>query len=85
MDLKTLFSETLPAYYNAASKKETHVYLSNVNTVIDEAKERINQHKIESILKGNNDVADGLEIAKRELAFVSSEILLKQLKSIGDE
>ena len=85
MDLKTLFSETLPAYYNAAAKKETHVYMSNVNEAIDEAKERIQELHTEYHLKGDTDIAYGIKLAKDEIAFTSSEILLKQLKSIGDE
>ena len=85
MDLKTLFKDTLPAYYDAATKNETHVYMSNVNKVIDETKDRITQIKTEHHLKGNTDVVYGLQLAKDEMAFLHSEILLEQLKTIGDE
>lgn len=85
MDLKTLFKETLPAYYDAASSKNTHVYMSSVNKVIDDTKQRLDELRVEQIQNGNDEVADGIRLAQNEIAFTSSEIMLEQLKTLRNE
>lgn len=85
MDLKTLFKETLPAYYEAASSKNTHVYMSSVNKVIEDTKQRLDELRVEQIQNGNDEVADGIRLAKDELAFICSEIMLEQIKKVNNE
>ena len=85
MDLKTLFKETLPAYYDEVNKKETYVYLSTVNKVLNETKDRIRERKVANHVDGYTEIALGLELALNELAFVSSEITLEQIKTVNDE
>ncbi len=85
MDLKTLFKETLPAYYDAASSKNTYVYMKCVNKVIDDTKQRLDELRVEQIQNGNDEIADGIRLAKNELAFTSSEIMLEQLKTLRNE
>jgi len=82
--LKELFEKTLPSYYNEISKKETHVYLSNVDKVVDETKERIRKLKVEHTAKGEYDIVEGLHKAICEMSFMTSEIMLKQLKDEND-
>ncbi len=82
--LKELFEKTLPNYYNEVSKKETHVYLSNVDKVVDETKERLRKLKAEHADKGEYDVVEGLHLATCEMAFMTSEIMLEQLKQESD-
>ena len=82
--LKELFEKTLPSYYNEISKKETHVYLSNVDKVVDETKERIRKLKAEHTAKGEYDIVEGLHLAICEMSFMTSEIMLKQLKDEND-
>ena len=85
MDLKTLFKETLPAYYEAASSKNTHVYMKCVNKVIDDTKQRLDELRVEQIQNGNDEVAHGIRLAKDELAFICSEIMLQQLETLRNE
>lgn len=79
MELKKLFQETFPDYYNVNKKKETHIYLSTAKEVVKDTIARIEEHRIESITDGDFDKAEGLEIAKREVQCMSNEFILKQL------
>lgn len=79
--LKELFETKLPAYYEQVSKKETHVYMSNVNKVLDATKDRLRRLKAINIEEGNYEVAEGLHIALCEIAFITSEVMLEQLKT----
>ena len=85
MDLKTLLKETLPAYYEAASSKNTYVYTSSVDKVINDTKQRLDELRVEQIQNGNDEVAHGIRLAKDEIAFTSSEIMLEQLKTLRNE
>ena len=80
MELKKLFQETFPEYYNVNSKKETHIYLSTALEEIKETIARIEEHRIENITQGNLDIAEGLEMAKKEMYFMNIGIIQKQLK-----
>lgn len=83
--LKELFAKTLPNYYEQVTEKETHIYMSNVNKVVDETKERLRQLKTEHLKEGNYDIVEGLHLALCEMAFITSEVMLEQLKTMGDE
>jgi len=85
MDLKTLFEKTIPNHYNNLSKNETHLYKSNVDSVIDETRDRIEILRIENLSKQNNDIAEGLELAKREMSFMKVEIMSNQFKTLSNE
>ena len=80
--LKQLLEKTLPNYYDKVSNGETHIYMSNINKVVDEAKERIRKLKAEHHVAGNHDIVHGLDLALCEMAFVTSEILLEQQKEL---
>lgn len=60
---------------------ETHIYMSNVNKVLDATKDRLRRLKAINIEEGNYEVAEGLHIALCEMAFITSEIMLEQLKT----
>lgn len=77
--LKELFEKTLPTYYKEVNKKEVHIYMSNVNKVVDDTKDRIRQLKAEHHAEGNYEVGHGLHLALCEMAFITSEIMLEQL------
>tara|TARA_R100000655_G_scaffold42676_1_gene78692 strand:+ start:327 stop:557 length:231 start_codon:yes stop_codon:yes gene_type:complete len=70
--LKQLFKET--------KKRETHIYMSNINKVVDETKDRIRKLKAEHAIEGNDDIVHGLHLALIEMSFMTSEIMLEQLK-----
>jgi|14BtaG_2_1085337.scaffolds.fasta_scaffold12244_5 hypothetical protein len=80
MELKKLFQETFPEYYNVNSKKETHIYLSTALEEIKETIARIEEHRIENMTEGNFDIAEGLEMAKKEMYFMNIGMIQKQLK-----
>jgi len=79
--LKELFKKTLPIYYKEVNKKETHIYMSNINKVVDETKDRIRQLKVEQTKEGNDNIVHGLHLALIEMSFMTSEIMLEQLKN----
>ena len=80
MELKKLFEQTFPDYYNVNSKKETHVYLSTVKHVLSNTVDRVEKLRIENITDGNIEIAEGIELAKREMSCMTVEILSKQLQ-----
>ena len=82
--LKELFDKTLPNYYNEVSKKETHIYMSNVNKVVDDTKKRLRELKVEHLTEGNHDIVEGIHLAICEMSFMTSEIMLEQLKDVSD-
>ena len=77
--MKNHFKE-ISEIFSVAKTKETHVYMRNVEKVLDAAKARIKGHEIEAIEEGNYDRAHAYHMAIIELAFVTSEIMLQQLK-----
>ena len=79
--LKELFEKTLPNYYEQVSNKEVYVYMSNVEQVIEEAKDRIKNLQTKAHNEQRYDEAHAYNMAWLELAFVSTEILSKQLTS----
>jgi len=66
------------------TKKEVHIYMSNIQKVLDKAKERIKAHETEAIKENNYDRAHAYQMALTELAFLYSEIMLEQLKEDTD-
>jgi len=80
MELKKLFQETFPAYYNVNTEKETHIYLSTVKDVLNNTVDRVEKLRIQNITDGNIEIAEGIELAKREMSCMTVEILSKQLK-----
>ena len=66
--------------FSAAKTKETHVYMRNVEKVLDAAKARIKAHETQAYVDNNYDRAHAYHMALIELAFVTSEIMLQQLK-----
>ena len=70
----------LQQMFKADKPKETHVYLRNVEKVLDKAKARIKAHEVEALTNENHNRAHAYEMALTELAFIYSEILLEQLK-----
>ena len=79
--LKELFEKTLPNYYEQVSNKEVYVYMSNVEQVIEEAKDRIKNLQTKAHNEQRYDEAHAYNMAWIELAFVCTEILSKQLTS----
>ena len=79
--LKELFEKSLPNYYEQVSNKEVYVYMSNVEKVIEEAKDRIKNHQTKAHNEERYDEAHAYHMAWLELAFISTEILSKQLTS----
>ena len=74
--LKELFTQT--------SKTETHIYMSNVNKVVDDTKKRLRELKVEHLTEGNHDIVEGIHLAICEMSFMTSEIMLEQLKDVSD-
>ena len=66
--------------FSAAKTKETHVYMRNVGKVLDAAKARIKAHETQAHADKDYDKAHAYHTALIELAFVTSEIMLEQLK-----
>ncbi len=64
--------------------REVHVYMSNVEKVLDKAKERIKAHETQAYVDNNYDRGHAYQMALIELAFVTSEIMLEQLKEDTD-
>ena len=77
--MKNHFKE-IQEIFSASKPKETHVYLRNVEKVLDKAKARIKAHEVEALTNDNYDRAHAYQMALTELAFVYSEIMLQQLK-----
>ena len=77
--MKNHFTE-IAEIFSAAKPKETHVYLRNVEKVLDAAKARIKAHETQAYVDKNYDRAHAYHMAIIELAFVTSEIMLQQLK-----
>ena len=77
--MKNHFKE-IQEIFSAAKTKETHVYLRNVQKVIDAAKARIKAHETQAHANKDYDKAHAYEMALTELAFVYSEMMLEQLK-----
>lgn len=70
----------LQQMFKADKPKETHVYLSNVQKVLDKAKARIKAHEVEALTNEKFDRAHAYQMALTELAFLYSEIMIEQLK-----
>ena len=70
--MKNHFKE-IQEIFSAAKPKETHVYLRNVEKVIDAAKARIKAHEVEALTNDNYDRAHAYQMALTELAFLYSE------------
>lgn len=83
MELKKLFTETFAEYYKSNKPKETHIYLSTIHEVIDDTIKRIDEQRVEHISEHNLDIAQGLEIARREIYFMKNEIYSKQLNNMN--
>tara|TARA_A100001201_G_C4037713_1_gene185687 strand:+ start:127 stop:381 length:255 start_codon:yes stop_codon:yes gene_type:complete len=79
--LKQLFEKNLPNYYKQVSEKEVYVYMSNVEQVIQEARDRIKQLQTEAHNEQRYDESHAYHRAWIELSFTSAEILSKQLTS----
>ena len=79
--LKTKTVNKLQKLFNANKTKETHVYLSNVQKVLDKAKARIKAHETKALVEKDYDKAHAYQMAITELAFIYSEIMLEQLKN----
>ena len=77
--MKNHFKE-ISEIFSVAKTKETHVYMRNVEKVLDAAKARIKAHEVEALTNDNYDRAHAYQMALTELAFVYSEIMLQQLK-----
>ena len=70
----------LQQMFKADKPKETHVYLRNVEKVLDKAKARIKAHETQAYVDKDHDKAHAYHTAIIELSFVTSEIMLEQLK-----
>ena len=79
--LKELFEKSLPNYYEQVSNKEVYVYMSNVEQVIQEARDRIKSLQTKAHNAPRFDEAHAYHMAWLELSFTSAEILSKQLTS----
>ena len=77
--MKNHFKE-IQEIFNQSKTKETHVYMRNVEKVLDAAKARIKAHETQAYVEKNYDRAHAYHMALIELAFVTSEIMLQQLK-----
>lgn len=66
------------------TERKVHVYMSNVEKVLDKAKERIKAHETQAYVDKNYDRGHAYHMALIELAFVTSEIMLEQLKENTD-
>tara|TARA_R100001440_G_scaffold25794_1_gene41939 strand:- start:186 stop:428 length:243 start_codon:yes stop_codon:yes gene_type:complete len=77
--MKNHFTE-IAEIFSAAKPKETHVYLRNVEKVLDAAKARIKAHETEAFANDDYKSAHAYQMALIELAFVTSQIMLEQLK-----
>ena len=71
----------LEQLFKKTNKRETHIYMSNINKIVDETKDRIRKLKVEHSIEGNDDIVHGLHLALLEMSFITSEIMLEQLKN----
>jgi len=83
--LKGLFEKTLPNYYKQVGEGKTLVHLESVETVIEAARKRIRQRKIEASNVLNYEAVAAYEIALIELSFYRTEIIQEQFKSLDNE
>ena len=83
--LKELFNKTLPNYYKQVSEKKTLVHLESVETVIEAARKRIRQRKIEASNVLNIEAVAAYELALIELSFYRTEIIQEQFKTLDNE
>ena len=67
--------------FSTHKPKETHVYMRNVENVLDKAKARIKAHETQALVDKDYDKAHAYQMAITELAFIYSEIMLEQLKN----
>ena len=72
--------EEIAEIFSTSKPRETHVYMRNVVKVLDKAKARIKAHETQAYADENYDRAHAYHMALIELAFVTSEIMLQQLK-----
>ncbi len=77
--MKNHFKE-IADIFSAAKTKETYVYMRNVEKVLDAAKARIKAHETEAFAKDDYERGHAYQLALIELAFVTSQIMLEQLK-----
>jgi len=82
--LKELFEKTLPNYYKQVGEAKTLVHLESVETVIEDARKRIRQRKIEAADVLNIEAATAYELALVELSFYRTEIIQEQFKTLKD-
>lgn len=82
--LKELFEKTLPNYYKQVGEAKTLVHLESVETVIEDARKRIRQHKIEAADVLNIEAVAAYELALIELSFYRTEIIQEQFKTLKD-
>mgnify|MGYP003625219817 FL=1 len=83
--LKDLFEKTLPNYYKQVGEAKTLVHLESVETVIEDARKRIRQRKIEASNVLNIEAVAAYELALIELSFYRTEIIQEQFKSLDNE
>ena len=77
--MKNHFKE-IAEIFSTSKPREPHVYMRNVEKVLDKAKARIKAHETKAYADENYDRAHAYHMALIELAFVTSEIMLQQLK-----
>ena len=77
--LKELFNKNY-----TESNKETYVYLSNVNKVLDEVRENIKALQVEAFNNEDYEGAEAYKTALYEMAFIGNRILDKQLMSLSE-
>ncbi len=71
----------LEKLFKQNSKKEVHIYMSNIEKVLSEAKARIKARETEALANNDFEQAHAYTMALTELAFINSEIMLEQLKT----
>ena len=78
--MKNHFKE-IAEIFSTSKPREKHVYMRNVEKVLDKAKARIKAHETQALEDEKYEEAHAYQMAIGELAFIYSEIMLEQLKN----
>tara|TARA_R100000657_G_C4678702_1_gene125840 strand:+ start:304 stop:546 length:243 start_codon:yes stop_codon:yes gene_type:complete len=79
-----MLKELLKKNYKLNSN-ETHVYLSNVNKVLDEVRDNIKALQLKAHNSENYEASEAYKNAWYELAFVGNRILDIQIQNLIDK
>ncbi len=68
-------------FQNTTNKNNIHIYLDNVEKIVEQTKNTLKKLQIDAETKGEKDMAKAYQNAWFELNFMTSKIMCEQLRS----